>query len=170
MVQKYKEEKLLKLKECFDTNTSYIFTNYKGLNVEKMTLLRRQLRKSNVKFLVIKNNFAKKILKDKNIENLGDNLIGSTAVAFINEDVNEPLKVLFGFEKDSTLKIKGGFVVDSMYNIKQLLDLSKLPGKLQLIAMLMATMKAPVQNFAFACNDVIGRMVRVLNAVAQSKK
>ncbi len=170
MIQQYKIEKMNYLKDYFDGNKNYIFNNFSGLTVEQITDLRRKLAKSKAKFVVVKNTFARKIAKEKSIPDLGDNLTGTTAVAFVDDEVNEALKILFDTEKTSTLKVKGGWVNDGIYDVKQLLDISKLPGKAQLIAMLMYTMKAPVQNFVFACNDIAGRLVRVLDAVAKTKK
>ena len=170
MVQQYKIDRVNHVKEYFDGNQSYVFNDYSGLNVEKITELRDQLRKLNSKFVVIKNNYITKIAKEKEIPDLGDNLIGPTAVAFTNDDVSEVLKVLFKYTKDSTLKVKGGWVDGRVFDKEELDALSKLPGRDQLIAMLMSTLNAPLQNFVFACNDVIGRFVRALNAVAESKK
>lgn len=170
MTQQYKLDKANKLKEKFDNSKNYIFTNYSGLSVEKITELRSELRKLDTQYSVIKNNYSKRILKEKELPEMGDSLIGPTAIAFVDDEVNAVLKVLFKFAKKSTLEIKGGFAEDSVFDHAGLEALSKLPGKEQLIAMLMSTMNAPLQNFVFACNDVMGRFVRVLSAVAESKK
>lgn len=170
MVQQYKIDKIKYLIEFFDANKSFIFNDYSGLNVEKITKLRNELKKISSKFIVVKNNFICKILKDKKFPDMENNLTGPTAIAFINNNVSEVLKVLYDFAKKSTLKVKGGWTEDRIFNEKELNDLSKLPGKNQLIAMFMATLNAPLQNFVYACNDVIGRFVRVLRAVEDSKK
>jgi large subunit ribosomal protein L10 len=170
MIQQSKIEKMNYYKDIFNKSKNYIFNNFSGLTVEKITELRRSLAKSKAKFVVVKNTLARKLLKEKNIPDVGDSLTGTTAVAFVNDEVNEALKTLFEFEKNSSLKVKGGWVNESIYDIKQLLEISKLPGKAQLLAMLMSTMKAPVQNFVFACNDIAGRLVRVLDAIAKTKK
>jgi len=170
MAQQYKIDRLNELKEHFDNSKNYIFNNYLGLNVEKITNLRDKLREKESKFVVIKNNLVKRIFKEKEMPEMGDNLIGATAVAFANDNVNEILKILFDFTKDSTLQVKGGYINNDLFDIQQLTALSKLPGREQLIAMLMSTLNAPIQNFVFACNDIIGRLVRVVKAVGDSKK
>jgi large subunit ribosomal protein L10 len=170
MVQQYKVDKVNQVKEYFNNNKYYVFNDYSGLNVEKITELRDQLRELNSKFVVIKNNYITKIVKEKEMPDLGESLIGPTAVTFTNDDVSEVLKILFKYSKGSTLKVKGGWVDGRVFNKEDLDALSKLPGRDQLIAMLMSTLNAPIQNFVFACNDVIGRFVRALNAVGESKK
>ena len=49
------------------------------------------------------------------------------------------------------------------------LALSRLPGRDQLIAMLMSTMKAPIQNMVYVMNGVTQKLARVLQAVADKK-
>jgi len=170
MAQQYKVDRVNQLKEIFDKNNQYVFNSYIGLNVEKITELRNKLRDVKSKFVVVKNNYAKRILKEKDAPELGDNLVGPTAIAFSENNVEEVLKVLFEYSKTSPLEVKGGLSEGRLFNKEELEALSKLPGRDQLIGMLMSTLNAPLQNFVFACNDVMGRFVRVLNAVADTKK
>ena len=170
MVQQYKIEKVTYLKDVFSSNKNYIFNDYSGLDVEKITELRKQLNELNSKFIVIKNNYIKRILKDINLPDMDNVLDGPTAVTFTNNDINEVLKVLFNYSRNSTLKVKGGWAEEKVFNSEELDNLSRLPGKKQLIAILMSTLKAPVQNFVFASNDVIGRLVRAIDAVGKLKK
>lgn len=170
MPQQYKIDKITDLTEIFNNSKSYIFTDFRGMTVESLTELRRNLKKLKSKFVVIKNNYIKILAKNKGIEDLKDNVVGPTAVVFIQEDFSEVAKVLLDIGKNSPLKIKGGWIDGMVLNSSQVEAFSKLPGKPQLIAMLMSVMNAPIQKFAYACNDVIGRFVRVVNAVAEKKK
>jgi large subunit ribosomal protein L10 len=172
MPQQYKIDKLESLKGNFTDNKNLIFADYRGLSVEKITELRNELRKVDTTFMVIKNNYIKRIGEEQNYPDLGDNIVGPTAVAFNNDDVSAALKSLFKIAKDKevTFKVKGGLVDGQVYDTAQLDDLSKLPSKPQLIAMLMSTMQAPLQNFVMCTNDIVGRLVRVMNAVAEQKK
>ncbi|MBN1467830.1 MAG: 50S ribosomal protein L10 [Fusobacteriaceae bacterium] len=170
MVQQYKVEKVDYLKDIFDSNKNFVFNDYSGLNVEKITALRKHLKSLNSKFIVIKNNYIKRIAKEKNLPEMSDVLAGPTAVAFINEDINEVVKILFNYTKESTLKVKGGWAEERFFSSDELNNLSKLPGKKQLIGMLMSTLNAPIQNFVFATNDILGRLVRVIDAVGKNKK
>ena len=169
MVQQYKIDKVNTLKDYFTNNKYYVFNNFSGLNVEKITQLRKQLKKLNSAFIVVKNNYIRKILNDKSDKDFKDTLFGPTAIAFAKDEINEILKILFAFSKDSKLVVKGGWGEDRVFSAKDLEVLSKLPGKKQMIAQLMATMNAPAQNFVYACNDVITRFVRVVNAVKEAK-
>lgn len=171
MAQQYKIDKVADLKELFSSKSEYVFSDYRGLSVEKITDLRRKLRKFDSKFVVMKNSYINIIAKDYNIAELNDNTKGPTAVTFSDSsNISEAIKTLFDFSKESTLKVKGGWIDGTVYDAKGIEVISKLPGKPQMIAMLMATMNAPLQNFVYSCNDIIGRFVRVVNAVAEQKK
>jgi large subunit ribosomal protein L10 len=170
MVKQYKIDKVKEMKVFFDDNKDYIFTDYKGLSVEKFTNLRKALKKYNAKATVIKNNYVRIIAEDKKIPNVDKFTTGPTAIVFSKDDTNEVVKILFDFTKTSSLKVKGGYADGVLMDDVAIESFSKLPGKKQMIAMVMATMNAPLQNFVYACNDAIGRFVRVVNAIAEKDK
>ena len=76
-------------------------------------------------------------------------LSGPTAIALIKEDANESAKVLFDFAKDApALIVKGAWVEGELYDAAKIEALSKLPGKKQLIAMLMSAINGPARKLA----------------------
>lgn len=170
MPQQYKIDKVDELRSFFNETEDFILTDYRGLSVEKITELRKRLRKTDSEYVVMKNNYIKVIGKDKGYPDFESVVKGPTAVAFAKKDISEVAKVLFEFSKESNImKVKGGFVGKRVLNASEIEALSKLPGRNQLLAMLMSTMNAPVQNFVLCCNDVAGRLVRVLDQVAKQK-
>jgi large subunit ribosomal protein L10 len=56
-----------------------------------------------------------------------------------------------------------------VYNAAQTEAYSKLPGRLELISMLMSVMNGPVRNLTVALNDVPARLVRTIKAIADQK-
>jgi large subunit ribosomal protein L10 len=56
-----------------------------------------------------------------------------------------------------------------VYDVKQVEAFSKLPGKLELISMLMSVMNGPARNLAAALNDIPSRLVRTVKAIADKK-
>ncbi len=97
-------------------------------------------------------------------------IIGPTAVAISPKDANEVAKILFDFAKEApALEIKGALVSGTVYNAAQTEAFSKLPGKLELISMLMSVMNGPARNLAAALNDIPARLVRTVKAIADKK-
>jgi large subunit ribosomal protein L10 len=169
-IQESKTKAIGELKETFGGTNDYIFTDYRGLTVEQITNLRKQLRAKDVEYKVVKNNFAKIAFEQLSTPDVSNYLIGPTAVAITPKDPNEVAKILFDFLREApTLKIKGALISDTVYDAAQTEAFSRLPGRLELISMLMSVMNGPTRNLAAALNDVPSRVVRTVKAIADKK-
>ncbi len=159
------------LKDTFGKVPDFIFADYRGLTVEQISNLRKQLRSKEAQFKVVKNNFARIAFEQMSAPDVSSYLTGPTAVAISPRDSNEVAKILFDFSKETpALKVKGGLVGKSVYSATQVEAFSKLPGRLQLISMLMSVMNGPARNLAAALNDINARLVRTVKAVADKKE
>ena len=128
---------------------NYIFVDYRGLTVEQITKLRDGLREKNSQLKVFKNNFARVAFDELKNDEVAQYLSGPTAIAMVKEDANESAKVLFDFAKDTpALVVKGAWVDNELYDAAKIEALSKLPGKKQLIAMLMSAINGPARKLA----------------------
>lgn len=77
-----------------------ILTRFVGLNVGKMTQLRRELRKAAVEYRVIKNTLLRLAVQGTDKEVLASKIEGPVAVAWSNADPVAPARVLAKFAKD----------------------------------------------------------------------
>ena len=145
----------------FSQYDGFIFTDYRGMTVEQITLLRNQLRGQESAYRVVKNRFAKIVLNDLSYKGADDNLVGPTAVALVKgEDASSAIsKILFEFAKSAPLQVKGAYLGGMLFDQSQIEAYSKLPTRLELISSLMGTMKAPMSKLA-----------RTLQAVADAKQ
>lgn len=144
-----KEEAVKVLKEEFAEYTGYIFTDYRGMTVEQITDLRHQLRAKNAAYRVVKNRFAKIAFNDLDRGGAEAHMVGPTAVALSKgEETGAVAKLLFEFAKSEPITVKGAIVDGDLFDAAQIEAYSKLPGRLDLISILMGTMKAPVQKLA----------------------
>ena len=79
---------------------------------------------------------------------------GTTAVAF-SEDEVAPAKVFCKHSKDlNKMAVKFGIVNGQIFTKEQVEELSKIPSKDVLIAMLLGTLNAPVSALARALNAI----------------
>ena len=148
-LQPAKVEAIANVKTVLEGYNDYIFADYRGLTVEQITELRKQLRAKDCQFKVMKNNFVKVAFDEMKIENLADYLAGPTAIALLKDDPNEVAKILFDFAKEApALQVKGAFIDKEIYDAEKIEAFSKLPGKKQLIAMLMSAINGPAQKLA----------------------
>jgi large subunit ribosomal protein L10 len=169
-IQESKTKAIGALKESFGAAEDFIFTDYRGLTVEQITALRKNLRVKEVEYKVVKNNFARIAFEQLSAPDVSAYLVGPTAVAISPKDSNEVAKILYDFTKEApALKVKGALVSGTVYDAAQTEAFSKLPGKLDLISMLMSVMNGPARNLAAALNDVPSRLVRTIKAIADQK-
>jgi len=173
-IQESKTKAINELKEIFGAeegaSADFIFTDYRGLTVGQITALRKVLRGKEASFKVVKNNFARLAFGELKMPDVSDYLTGPTAIAIASKDSNEVARILFDFVREApTLKIKGGLVGSTVYSDKQIEAFSKLPGRLELISMLMSVMNGPARNLAAALNDIPARLVRTVKAIGDKK-
>lgn len=169
-VQDHKVAALEAMKEKLGSARDYIFTDYRGLTVEQITELRRELRQRSADYRVIKNRYAKRAFEELEQPDVSEFLVGPTALVFAGEDVSGTAKVIFDKGKEWSVSVKGSLIDGQVFDAAQTEAVSKLPGREALLASLAGTMMAPVQNLAFALNGVTQKLVRVLQAVAEKKE
>ena len=140
-----------KLKEA----ASVVVVDYRGLTVEQVTDLRKQLRDANIEMKVIKNGILRRAAEAAGLEGMEDVFVGPTAVAFSNEDVVAPAKIMNDFAKNADkLEIKGGIIEGNVSSVEEIVALAKLPSREGLLSMLLSVLQAPVRNVAYAVKAV----------------
>ena len=145
-----KESAVKELRDEFEQYNGFIFTDYRGMTVEQVTALRKNLIKNDSSFRVVKNNYAKIAMKDLGMTEFDDQLVGPTAIALAKGDSsNEVAKALYeSIKAGNPMQVKSAFLDGKMFTAEEVEAYSKLPGRLELISSLMGTMKAPVQKLA----------------------
>lgn len=145
------------IKAKYNAAKSVIFINYKGINVAQDTKLRKSFRERDVEYKIYKNRLLKIALDELGVKGYDPaNLEGTTSVAFGKDEVGAA-NVLFGAKKDAKmLEAKFGIINGEVVDSAKVEELSKIPSKEILIAMLLGMLNAPVAALA-----------RVLDAVAK---
>jgi large subunit ribosomal protein L10 len=169
-IQQYKTEGIQKIKELIESSSDVIFTDFRGLTVSQITELRRYLKEKEAEYRVVKNSYARLAMSELGFPFEKDFLIDPTALALARADIGPITKVLFDFTRDSTLKIKGGLIDGKVVSPAEVEAISRLPGRNELYAMLMGTMNAPLANMVYALDGIATKLVRTLQAVADSKE
>jgi large subunit ribosomal protein L10 len=150
-IQSAKAEGIVDLKGKIGGSKDFIFAEYRGITVEQISALRKQLREKNAEFHVVKNNFARIAFADLGFTaEVAPVLTGPTAVAFTQDDSNEVAKILVDFSKEvPALKVKAGLIDKGFMSETEIAAFSRLPSRNQLIAMFMAGLKSPVQKLVY---------------------
>lgn len=170
-----REQKALEVDDIsgsFGRAKAAFLVDFKGLDVEKMTQLRKLLRPMQSELKVVKNTLAIRALQAHgNFDGaLRDKFVGNNAIVFAYEDASAPAKALTAFAKDNeALVVKTGAMDGKALNEAQIKYLATLPGKPELQAKLLGTMQAPAQKFVATLNEVPSRFVRLLAAYRDQK-
>ncbi|MBE9388707.1 50S ribosomal protein L10 [Vagococcus salmoninarum] len=140
----------------FSAATSVVVVDYRGLTVEQVTELRKELRAANVEMKVIKNSILSRAAVKAGLEGMEDVFVGPTAIAFSNDDVIAPAKIMNEFAaKAEALEIKGGVIEGKVSSVDEIVSLAKLPNREGMLSMLLSVLQAPVRNVAYAINAVV---------------
>ena len=148
-----------------------IVTDYRGINVEQMTALRSQLRKSGIKYKVLKNTISRKLLSEAGLSLSKDVLSGPVALGFLSKDIAASTKTILNYAKENELlKVKAGIIEGSPVSEKQLQAIASLPSREVLLGQLLGVMQAPVRNFMLAARGTAQNLVYALNAIKEKKE
>ena len=152
------ETKSLQVKEIaakFEAAASIVVVDYRGLTVGQATELRKQLREAGVEFKVYKNTLTRRAAEIAGLEGINEFLTGPNAIAFSNEDVVAPAKIINEFaKKNEALEIKAGIIEGTIASVEDVKALAELPSREGLLSMLLSVLQAPVRNFALATKAV----------------
>ena len=147
-----------------------VVAEYRGLDVEAITRLRRQARGQGVQLRVLKNTLARRAMTGTPFAGLSDHLVGPLVYG-MGADPVAVAKVLSSFAKDNEkLVVKAGAMADFVMDDKAVKALATMPSRERLLAMLMATMQAPAAQFVRTLNEVPARLVRTLAAVRDARQ
>src|SRR5262245_33918778 len=120
-----KQEELTELEGTFKGNDSAILVDYRGLNVPQVTDLRRALRKAQPAYKVVKNTLAKRAIKGTAFEPLSEHFVGTTAIAYTQNDPVLLAKTLTTFAKTApALQIKAAVVQGRAIKPAEVTDLA----------------------------------------------
>ena len=159
-----KSKLVTELKAKLEGAKALYYTDFSGLQVKKMTDLRRRLRKANVEYVVIKNTLALRALKEAGL--LAPSLKGQTGLVIAKKDAVAAAKVLADFAKENEQRpaVKGGMMDGRALDVDQVKKLASMPSREQMLAELGAGLQSPLAAFAGALNGLFYMMVGALEA------
>ena len=168
-----KQQTIVEIKDRFQRAGSVILVEYRGINVEDVTNLRRQFRAADVEYVVLKNTLVKRALGELNIDGLDSLLEGPSAFAFSYKDPVAPAKVIKDFidkTKNEHIKVKGGLVDGQVIDVKGVQALANLPPREVLIAQLMGSLNAPATNLVGVLSATLRSLVYAIDAIRKQKE
>jgi large subunit ribosomal protein L10 len=162
-----KQQEVTSLSDKFGRAKAAFLVDYKGMDVESMVKLRKQLFPLKSEMKVVRNTLAIRALESHaGIKPaLADKFVGTNAIVFAYEDPSAAAKALskFGDEVEA-FELKTGVMDGAPLDKAGIKYLATLPGKNELRAMMLGVLSAPMTKFLGTLQAVPGGFVRVLAA------
>jgi large subunit ribosomal protein L10 len=164
-----KEKLVAELKQKLSGAKALYYTDFTGLNVKRMTDLRRRLRKANVEYVVIKNTLALRAVNESGL--VSTKLKGQTGLV-IAKDAVAAAKVLADFakENDQRPSVKGGLLEGKQLDVEQVKKLASMPSREQMLAELGAGLQSPMAAFVGALNGLLYMFAGALEGLRTQKQ
>jgi large subunit ribosomal protein L10 len=164
-----KEQLVAELTEKLRGAKALYYTDFAGLNVKRMTDLRRRLRKQGVEYVVIKNTLALRAVNDSGL--VATKLKGQTGLVIARDPI-AAAKVLSDFarENDQRPAVKGGLLDGRELDVEQVKKLASMPSREQMLAQLGAGLQSPMAAFVGALNGLLYMFAGALEGLKQQKQ
>ena len=145
-------------------STIAVSTDYSGMSVAETNELRKMLRAKDVEYVIVKNTLAYIAADSAEKSKLKDIISGPTGLVFGYGEVVDAVKTLTTFIKDtnSDITIRGALMGERALDIKEIEQLSRLPGKTELLTKLVGQLNGGIQGLVYILNSPINGLANVL--------
>jgi len=166
-----KAETVAALHARFSAVTGAVVSDYRGLNVQEMSSLRRQLREVDVELHVVKNTLARRAAAETDFERIAESFVGPTSIAFTQGDVVAMAKVMTEYAKrEPKLAIRAGLAEGQALTPEQVTALAELPPREVLLAQMLGVLQSPLSGLVGVLQGVVRQFVYVLAAIQREKE
>lgn len=158
------------IKEKIENSKSVTLVGFDRMDVQEITELRTKFREGNSEYKVYKNTMMRFAFEELGYSDLIDELKGSNALIFSNEDSVTGPKVAVDYTKEGDeekekLLIKAGLVEGMVQSGDQMVAIASLPNKETLYSMLANVLQSPIQSLAGDLNNTVAKIALALDAV-----
>lgn len=168
-----KKEIISNLKNYLEQSKSIYFIKNNGIGVNSLNKLKKQLRESNTFFMIAKKTLIKLAFKDKykDIDNQNDFFDGPIGIIFCTEDDISPIKIISNFQKENkgVLDFTGGIFDQNFIDKIQIIEISNIPSKEDLISKLVYMLKYPINTLHYNLSYNLKGLVSVLDKIKEQK-
>lgn len=171
LTRQQKQEVVTSYREGLARATHAFLIDYRGVTVPQVTELRSKIRDSGGRYAVVKNRLALLAIEGGALEELKRHFEGPVAIAYTDDDPVALAKVLSEFASEvEAIEFKAGLVEGQAVSAEQIVEISKLPSREDLIAKLVFLLQSPIARFVRSLGAIPQQLVTVLSQVAQEKQ
>ena len=157
-VLEQKKQVVADLVERLNGSIAGVIVDYKGINVEDDTKLRKELREAGINYTVVKNTLLKRAIAETELNGLDSVLEGTTALATSADDYVAAARILCKFaDTHKNFEVKNGFIDKEVIDVAKITGLAKLPSREILLANVLGAFQAPISAFARAIQAIVDK-------------
>ena len=158
------------LEDEFKDAEGMLLVSFGGLTVEETEDLRGKLAEKNVRFKMVRNKLARRVLADKELEFPEDAALkGNTGIAYGDAEAAIDAAKIFAdkdVKKAGKVAFKGGVLEGNTLDANSAKALAELPDRDTLHAQLLGVISGPARGLATVINAVPSSVARVIQAHA----
>ena len=165
-----KRETIAQLTEEARSSSAMIVSEYRGLKVSELGEIRKNLRKQNVTYHVVKNRLMKIAAAAAGNDKINPLLTGPTAIAFIKGDEGSSAKaILDAFRPYRLIKVTGGVVGEQVVSADGVTRLAALPSRDVLLSQVAGAIAAPMSTMAGRFDAPLRDIAGLVQALADKQ-
>lgn len=153
-----KQAQVAALAERIKGSIAGVIVDYKGINVEDDTKLRKELREAGVEYTVVKNTLLKRAAEAAGLEGIDSVLEGTTAIATSADDYVASARILQKYaDGHDNFNVKSGYLDGEVIDLAKIQSLAKLPSREVLLATVCSVFNAPIAAFARGVQAIVDK-------------
>ncbi len=171
--KKVREFMVKEMKDIISGKKGFVLSSVENTKASEMDTLRKKMKKSGTRYFVIKNRLAGIALKEAGIGEIADTVSEQKThgIGIIEEDPVIVAKMLTDFSKaNKGFQVQSGYLEGRVLSAERIKELADLPGREQLIAIVLGTMNAPITGFVGVLSSLVKSVLYALNAVKDKKE
>jgi len=166
-----KKQCVEQIKQKFDASQAFFITHNLGLRAADISALRKEIKANGGEFKVVKNTLIRRAIEGKAYsKDVDGDLNGPVAIAFSYKDPAAVAKAMVKYiDEKNRFQVMAGIMGAEKISVKDVMILSKLPSRIELITTAVRTIAAPLQSFMGVLTAVPRDLVNVLTAIKDKK-
>ncbi|MXX56086.1 MAG: 50S ribosomal protein L10 [Gemmatimonadetes bacterium] len=170
MTREEKQAFVAEMRDRLSRTEAIFLTDFTGLNVQAMTSLRREVKKVDGEFLVVKNRLLRRAMAETEMPDVSSYLTGPTGVVFTDESVVGAARVVVDFakENDDRPVFKVGVLETNVLEPEDIVRVSRLPSREELLSEIAGALGGPTSALVAALTGKTQEMAGLIDALRET--
>lgn len=166
-----KVEFVNELSERFKEASSVFVVDFTGMTANETVELRKEFKRNNVEYRVVRNTLARLSFEKAGYEEIKEYLEGVNGYVISYEDPTLPVKLTKNKkELKDKFQYKLAIFEGKVIPPNKIEEIANLPSREELLATLLATLKAPMSNLVGTLQANFQNLLGVLEALKEKKQ